>query len=306
MLRTRHPGAARVRRGQVLSPANTRSSSSTRTATRSASAASCTTTACRSTRSPTASSRRRSPPRTAASSSTGASTSSAPRAPCSPTCRPTRWCRAAPPSRSRWPRTCSCRPSAPCSARSRRRSSRCCSRAGSSKREILKLYFDRAYMGGGAFGVEAASQYYFGKSVREINLAEVGDARGPVQGADQVRASRQPAGLARPHQRRSQQPRRGRVLHCGPGARRAHQPGEDHRDAQPQQPRLVPRLGLRGGAAPRGGPRPVRADRAHDDRPQHAESDGRSSGHGTETVPRQPHHQRRHRAVGDRRRGAKR
>ena len=37
-----------------------------------------------------------------------------------------------------------------------------------NKREILKLYFDRAYMGGGAFGVEAASQYYFGKSVRDI------------------------------------------------------------------------------------------------------------------------------------------
>ena len=41
-----------------------------------------------------------------------------------------------------------------------------------TKREILKLYLDRAYMGGGAFGVEAASQYYFGKSVREVNLAE--------------------------------------------------------------------------------------------------------------------------------------
>ncbi|HIE70026.1 MAG TPA: hypothetical protein EYP98_07525, partial [Planctomycetes bacterium] len=41
-----------------------------------------------------------------------------------------------------------------------------------SKREILKLYFDRAYMGGGAFGVEAASQYYFGKSVRQVSLAE--------------------------------------------------------------------------------------------------------------------------------------
>lgn len=40
------------------------------------------------------------------------------------------------------------------------------------KREILKLYLDRAYMGGGAFGVEAASQYYFGKSVREVTLAE--------------------------------------------------------------------------------------------------------------------------------------
>ena len=41
-----------------------------------------------------------------------------------------------------------------------------------TKRQILKLYLDRSYMGGGAFGVEAASQFYFGKSVREVNLAE--------------------------------------------------------------------------------------------------------------------------------------
>src|SRR6185503_11827565 len=41
-----------------------------------------------------------------------------------------------------------------------------------TKREILKLYLDRAYMGGGAFGVEAAAQYYFGKSVRDINMSE--------------------------------------------------------------------------------------------------------------------------------------
>lgn len=41
-----------------------------------------------------------------------------------------------------------------------------------TKREILKLYLDRAYLGGGTFGVEAASQFYFGKSVRDINLAE--------------------------------------------------------------------------------------------------------------------------------------
>ena len=41
-----------------------------------------------------------------------------------------------------------------------------------TKRQILKLYLDRAYLGGGAFGVEAASLFYFGKSVREINLAE--------------------------------------------------------------------------------------------------------------------------------------
>jgi len=41
-----------------------------------------------------------------------------------------------------------------------------------TKREILKMYLDRAYLGGGAFGVEAASQYYFGKSVRDVTMAE--------------------------------------------------------------------------------------------------------------------------------------
>ncbi len=41
-----------------------------------------------------------------------------------------------------------------------------------TKKEILKLYLDRAYLGGGTFGVEAASQFYFGKSVRDINLPE--------------------------------------------------------------------------------------------------------------------------------------
>jgi penicillin-binding protein 1A len=41
-----------------------------------------------------------------------------------------------------------------------------------SKDEILKLYLDRAYMGGGTFGVAAAADYYFGKSVKDISLAE--------------------------------------------------------------------------------------------------------------------------------------
>ncbi|WP_405048147.1 transglycosylase domain-containing protein [Flexibacterium corallicola] len=41
-----------------------------------------------------------------------------------------------------------------------------------TKQEILKLYLDRAYMGGGTFGVAAASEFYFGKDVRQINLAE--------------------------------------------------------------------------------------------------------------------------------------
>jgi penicillin-binding protein 1A len=41
-----------------------------------------------------------------------------------------------------------------------------------TKNEILKLYLDRAYLGGGAFGVDAASEYYFGKSVRDLTLPE--------------------------------------------------------------------------------------------------------------------------------------
>ena len=41
-----------------------------------------------------------------------------------------------------------------------------------TKNQILKLYLDRAYLGGGAFGVDAAAQYYFNKSAREVNLAE--------------------------------------------------------------------------------------------------------------------------------------
>ncbi len=41
-----------------------------------------------------------------------------------------------------------------------------------TKNEILKLYLDRAYMGGGAFGVGAAAEYYFGKSVKDVTLAE--------------------------------------------------------------------------------------------------------------------------------------
>ncbi|MCC6946912.1 MAG: PBP1A family penicillin-binding protein [Bradyrhizobiaceae bacterium] len=41
-----------------------------------------------------------------------------------------------------------------------------------TKREILKLYLDRAYLGGGAFGVDGAAVYYFGKSARDVNLAE--------------------------------------------------------------------------------------------------------------------------------------
>ncbi|HJU65997.1 MAG TPA: PBP1A family penicillin-binding protein, partial [Gemmatimonadaceae bacterium] len=41
-----------------------------------------------------------------------------------------------------------------------------------SKDKILELYLNQIYLGNGAYGVETASQRYFGKSVRDLNLAE--------------------------------------------------------------------------------------------------------------------------------------
>jgi penicillin-binding protein 1A len=41
-----------------------------------------------------------------------------------------------------------------------------------TKKQILQLYLDRAYMGGGTFGVGAAAEFYFGKDVRDVTLAE--------------------------------------------------------------------------------------------------------------------------------------
>jgi len=41
-----------------------------------------------------------------------------------------------------------------------------------SKDEILQLYFDSNYMGGGNFGIGAAAEYYFGKTVPNLSLAE--------------------------------------------------------------------------------------------------------------------------------------
>jgi len=41
-----------------------------------------------------------------------------------------------------------------------------------SKRDILELYLNRVYFGAGAYGIEAASERYFGKSASALTLAE--------------------------------------------------------------------------------------------------------------------------------------
>jgi penicillin-binding protein 1A len=41
-----------------------------------------------------------------------------------------------------------------------------------TKKQILELYLNRVYLGAGAYGVDAAARRYFGKSARNVNLAE--------------------------------------------------------------------------------------------------------------------------------------
>ncbi len=41
-----------------------------------------------------------------------------------------------------------------------------------SKRQILELYLNRLYLGSGAYGVDGAAHIYFGKSAKEVTLAE--------------------------------------------------------------------------------------------------------------------------------------
>lgn len=42
-----------------------------------------------------------------------------------------------------------------------------------TKDEILYLYLNQIYLGGGAYGVQAAAETYFGKNVDQLNLAEI-------------------------------------------------------------------------------------------------------------------------------------
>jgi penicillin-binding protein 1A len=51
-----------------------------------------------------------------------------------------------------------------------------------TKEEIFTLYCNQIYWGHGAYGVEAASQVYFGKHVSELNLEEAALIAGIIQG----------------------------------------------------------------------------------------------------------------------------
>ena len=135
--------------------------------------------------------------------------------------------------------------------------------ANLSKKEILQLYLDRAYMGGGTFGIEAAADFYFGKSVKDLNLAEAamlaGLFKAPTKYAPHINlpAARARANVVltnlvqcRLHDRR-------------PGVAGAAASGRDRRPRRAEEPGLFPRLGLRRGQEDR------QARPAFDGRPHH-------------------------------------
>src|SRR5260370_5414796 len=66
-----------------------------------------------------------------------------------------------------------------------------------SQQQILELYLNRVYFGAGAYGVESAAQRYFGKSARQVTLAEAALLAGLVKSPSRLAPTRNPDGAER-------------------------------------------------------------------------------------------------------------
>jgi len=65
-----------------------------------------------------------------------------------------------------------------------------------SKDQILELYLNRVYFGSGAYGVEAASQKYFGHSARQATLPEAAMLAGLMVAPTRLAPNRNPTGAS--------------------------------------------------------------------------------------------------------------
>ena len=154
-----------------------------------------------------------------------------------------------------------------------------------SKDQILELYLNRVYFGGGAYGIDAASRRFFGHSADHLSLGEAAIIAGLVKAPSNysptadVEAARARSGVVL-------QTMVEQRLHQ-PGRRRRGRPGRspDPADQQPKQRALFHRLG----AAParHADRRDLRADRRLDDA---------RSGHAGRRRPRDPRQCARRRA----------
>lgn len=66
-----------------------------------------------------------------------------------------------------------------------------------SKEEILEAYVNRIYFGSGTYGVEAASQTYFGKPASRLNLQEAATLSGLIRSPNRFSPLRNPEGSIR-------------------------------------------------------------------------------------------------------------
>lgn len=65
-----------------------------------------------------------------------------------------------------------------------------------SKPEIIELYLNRMYFGAGTYGIEAASQRYFGKSARNLSLGEAAILAGVLKAPSRLAPNKNPEGAA--------------------------------------------------------------------------------------------------------------
>src|SRR2546423_9765789 len=65
-----------------------------------------------------------------------------------------------------------------------------------SKKQILELYVNRIYFGAGCYGVETASQAYFGKNASKLNLPEAALIAGLIRSPNRFSPLKNPEGAA--------------------------------------------------------------------------------------------------------------
>src|SRR5438876_6185649 len=65
-----------------------------------------------------------------------------------------------------------------------------------TKQQILELYINRIYFGAGCYGVETASQAYFGKSASKLNLSEAAILAGLIRSPNRFSPLKNPEGAA--------------------------------------------------------------------------------------------------------------
>src|ERR1700719_2947341 len=65
-----------------------------------------------------------------------------------------------------------------------------------TKQQILELYVNRIYFGAGCYGVETASQAYFGKNASKLNLSEAAVLAGLIRSPNRFSPLKNPEGAA--------------------------------------------------------------------------------------------------------------